>query len=71
MTLGHSLSLGDHDGIAETIPYPVVLTTDTELLDDCAISFDVFACEIVEHATTLTYQHLKRSFCTIILSVDL
>ena len=32
------------------------LLTNTELFDDCTIALDVFLLEIVEQATTLTYQ---------------
>ncbi len=38
-----------------------VLATEAEFLDDGTIAVDVLLCEVVEHTTTLTYEHLHRA----------
>lgn len=47
------------------------LLADTELFlsDDGAVAVDVLALQVVEKATTLTYQHLKSALCRMIFVV--
>lgn len=45
------------------------LLTDVELFDDSTIALDVFAFEIIEHATTLTYQCRQSALGTEVLAV--
>ena len=49
------------------------LLADAKLLlrDDCAITLNIGANQIIEQATTLTYQHLQGTLGRIILLVDL
>ena len=45
------------------------LSTETEFLNDSTVTVDVLLCEVVEHTTTLTYEHLHRTACSVILVV--
>lgn len=49
------------------------LLADAELLasDDGTIAVDVLADEVIEQATTLTYQHLQSTLSRMILFVGL
>jgi len=45
------------------------LLTDTELFDDSTIALDVFGFEVVQHATTFTYESGQCALCTEVLAV--
>ena len=49
----------------------VILLTDTELFlgDDCTVAVDVLADEVVEKATTLTYECFQCAGCGVVLVV--
>lgn len=47
------------------------LLTDAELFlgDDGAVAVDVFAHQVVEKTTALTYEHLQSALCCMILMI--
>ena len=45
------------------------LLTDTQLFDDSTITLDVFCLQVVEQATTFTYQHGQSALSTEVLVV--
>ena len=48
-----------------------ILLSDTELFfsDDGTVAVDVYSNQIIEEATTLTYQFLKSACCTMIFVI--
>ena len=45
------------------------LLSDTQLFDDRTVTLNVDADQIIQHATTLTYQHLQCSLCCEVLVI--
>ena len=46
-----------------------LLSTETELLDDVSVSFDVRFLEVVQKLTSFTYEAEKRTACNNVLLV--
>ncbi len=47
----------------------LILSTETELLDDIPVSLDVLALEVIKNATTFTYELQKCTACAEVLLV--
>ena len=56
---------------AKFLSFFVKLLTDTELFDNCTITLDVFCLQVIQHATTLTYQSGQGALRTEVLTVVL
>lgn len=48
-----------------------LLSAETELLDNCPVSLDVFALEIIKSRTTFAYELEKCAACAVVLLVCL
>ena len=56
-------------GIRSTRERGLHLATDTEFLDDSTVTLDVDLLKVVEHATTLTDDHLECALSAVVLLV--
>lgn len=45
------------------------LSAETKLLDNCSVSLDVFALEVIKNAATFTYELKKCAACAMVLLV--